>query len=67
MEQATEEKTLQIPVSVFESAETKEELEEWLLVHDPAFLEEMRRLKGDADSGKGRPLEELAKKWHIRL
>ena len=58
---------LTIPVSVFETAETKEELEDWLAAHDPVFIEEMRRIKADADAGLGRPLADLAKKWNIDL
>lgn len=42
------ERILQIPLPVFESAESKEDLEEWLLVHDPVFIEEMRKLKKTA-------------------
>jgi len=62
MGQPAEEKILKIPVSVFESAETKEELEDWLLANDPVFVKEMERIKKE-ESGKGIPLEEAAKKW----
>lgn len=64
MGQAAEEKILKIPVSVFESADTKEELEDWLMAHDPQFIKEMERIKSE-ESGKGVSLEEAAKKWHI--
>jgi hypothetical protein len=64
---AQEQSTIRIPMSVFESAETKEDLEDWLLANDPTFVEDMRHLKAEADLGKGRPLEDLAKQWHIDL
>lgn len=67
METKHEEKLLQIPVSVFETAESKEDLEDWLMAHDPVFIDEMRRIKSDAEAGKGRPLSEVAKKWNIDL
>lgn len=63
MGQTAEARFLKIPVSVFESADTKEELEDWLLAHDPQFIMEMERIKKE-ESGKGIPLEEAAKKWH---
>ena len=64
MAQAAENRVLKIPVSVFETAETKEELEDWLMAHDPQFIKEMERIKNE-ESGRGVPLEEVAKKWHI--
>ena len=67
MGQAAEEKNLKIPISIFESAESKEELEDWLLTHDPIFIEEMRKIKTNAEAGQGRPLADLAKKWNINL
>ena len=67
MGEPAEKMVLTIPVSVFESAETKEELEDWLAAHDPVFIDEMRRIKADADAGLGRPLSDLAKKWNIDL
>ena len=50
------ERVLHIPLDVFESAESKDDLEEWLLGHDPVFIEEMRRLKSQADAGQGRSI-----------
>ncbi|MBI2340616.1 MAG: hypothetical protein HYU99_09685 [Deltaproteobacteria bacterium] len=67
MEQTSKDVVLKIPLSVFESAETKEDLEDWLLSHDFAFIDEMRRLKAEAEEGRGRPLADLAKKWNIKL
>ncbi|MBI5300297.1 MAG: hypothetical protein HY877_08430 [Deltaproteobacteria bacterium] len=66
MTRASHEKIIQIPMSVFESADSKEDLEDWLISHDADFIEELRRIKTEADQGKGRPLSELAKKWNIK-
>ena len=66
MGEPAENRVLTIPVSVFETAETKEELEDWLLAHDPEFIKEMTRIKNE-ESGKGIPLEEAAEKWGVDL
>ncbi len=54
--------TITIPVEVFETADTKEEIEDWLLAHDPEFIKRMRKAKADMEAGKGITLEELKKK-----
>jgi len=60
--------TVSIPVSVFETAQTKEDLEDWLLAHDSNFVREMKRIQTEEDlAGKGVSLEEAADKWHIKL
>lgn len=58
--------TITIPVEVFETADTKEEIEDWLLAHDPEFIKRMRKAKADMDAGKGIPWEEVKKKLCIR-
>ena len=41
---------ISFPVTVFETAESKEELEDWLLVHDFEFIKKMKRArKNDID------------------
>ena len=62
MGQLNEEKMIKIPVSVFESADTKEDLEDWLLAHDPIFLKEMEKIKIE-ESGHGISLDEAEKQW----
>jgi len=42
------------PVSVFETAETKEDLEDWLLSQSPEFIKRMRKARKDDLSGKGK-------------
>ncbi len=67
MGEALKKHMIEIPVEVFESADTKEELEDWLMAHDPEFIKEMRRIKKEAEAGLGRPLSEIAKKWDTDL
>jgi len=41
---------ISFPVTVFETAESKEELEDWLLAHDYKFIKKMKRArKNDLD------------------
>lgn len=59
---------IEIPRTVWETAESKEELEDWLLAHDRSFLAEMRRIRREQHlPGKGKPLSEVARKWNIKL
>lgn len=60
----TAKKIVEFPLPVFETAENKEELEDWLLARDPDFLHEMKRIK-ENESGKGISLSKAAKKWDI--
>ncbi len=61
----TAQKTVTIPISVFETAESKEELEDWLLANDPSFVKEMERIQRE-ESGHGISLDEAGKQWHIK-
>lgn len=59
---------IEIPRSVWETAETKEEVEDWLLAHNPRFIREMRRIRREEHlSGKGMSIKDLARKWNIAL
>ena len=56
-----------IPKTTLESAETLEDLEDWLLSRNPEFIKELRRIRREEDlKGKGISVESLAKKWHIK-
>lgn len=62
----TKQRTIEIPQSVLLSAESLDDLEDWLAVHDPAFLEEIRRIRNDEDlPGRGTELGEILKRWPI--
>jgi hypothetical protein len=45
---------IEIPYAIFESAQTKEELEDWLLAHDAEFIKRMRKARADDLEGKGK-------------
>lgn len=43
---------IHIPLSIWETAETKEDLEDWLLANDPRFIEQMRDLRHQDQNGE---------------
>jgi hypothetical protein len=61
-----ESRTVQIPESVLLSAETLDELEDWLASNCPQFLAEMRRIRQEEDlAGKGKDFAEILERWPI--
>ncbi|MFW6162126.1 MAG: hypothetical protein ACODAJ_05110 [Planctomycetota bacterium] len=59
-------RTIAIPESVLLSAQSLDDLEDWLAAHDPAFLDRMRRIRRDEDlADAGRDLEEILERWPI--
>jgi hypothetical protein len=59
---------LEIPTTIWESAKTKEELEDWLLSQNPKLIRQLRRIRRQEDiTGKGKSLAEVARQWHINL
>ncbi len=54
------------PLSVFETADTKEDLEDWLLSQNPDFIKKMRKARHDDLQGKGRNWELLKKELCIK-
>ena len=46
---------VEIPVSVLASIETLDELEDWLMSHQPAIMEELRQTRQDDLAGKFLP------------
>jgi len=55
-----------IPKTTLETAETLEDLEDWLLSRNPEFIKELRCIRREEDlEGKGMSVENLAKKWYI--
>jgi len=51
---------------VWLSAESLDDLEDWLAAHNPAFLDRMRRIRGDEDlPEKGKDLTEILDRWPI--
>jgi len=57
-------RTIAIPESVLLSAQSLDDLEDWLAANDPAFLERMRRVRRDEDlADQGKDLEEILERW----
>ena len=54
------------PLSVFETADTKEDLEDWLLSQHPAFIKKMRKARQEDLSGKGKSWESLKREQCIK-
>lgn len=54
------------PRSVFETADTKEDLEDWLLVQNHGFIKRMRKAKYDDIHGKGKDWTLLKKELCIK-
>ena len=57
-------KTVAIPESVLISAQSLDDLEDWLAAHNPEFLARMRRIRSDEDlAGEGKDLGEILDRW----
>ena len=53
------------PITVFETADTKEDLEDWLLSQNPQFIRKMRKARQEDLLGKGKSWESLKKELCI--
>lgn len=58
--------TVTFPLSVFETADTKQDLEDWLLSQNPEFIKRMRKSRQEDTRGKGKSWESLKKELCIR-
>jgi hypothetical protein len=54
------------PLSVFETADTKEDLEDWLLAQNTEFVKRMRKARQDDLQGKGKEWKSLKKELCIK-
>ena len=59
-------KPVTFPLTVFETANTKEDLEDWLLSQNPEFIKRMRKARKDDIEGKGKNWEDLKKELCIK-
>lgn len=59
-------KKVTFPISVFKTADTKEDLEDWLLSKNSSFLKRMRRARKDDIHGKGKDWKTLKKELCIK-
>ena len=60
------EETVTLSLSVFETADTKEDLEDWLLSQNPEFIEKMRQMRREDLSGKGKSWRSLIKELCVK-
>jgi hypothetical protein len=58
--------TVIFPRSVFETADTIDDLEDWLLSKNPGFIKKMRKARREDIQGKGKDWESLKKELCIR-
>jgi hypothetical protein len=59
-------RTIEIPQSVLISAQSLDDVEDWLSTNDPEFLSEVRRIRNDEDlAGAGKDITEVLKRWPI--
>ena len=66
MPSTKEKKTVTFPLTVFETANTKEDLEDWLLSQNPEFIKKMRKARKDDLEGRGTDWEALKKDLCIK-
>jgi len=57
--------SITFPITVFETADTKEDLEDWLLSQNPQFIKKMRKARQEDLLGKGKNWESLKKELCI--
>ncbi len=58
--------TIDIPTAVLISAQSLDDLEDWLAAKNPEFLERIRSIRRDEDLEEtGTDLAELIKRWPI--
>ena len=66
MPASKEKKMVTFPLTVFETANTKEDLEDWLLAQNPEFIERMGKARKDDIEGKGKDWGSLKKDLCIK-
>jgi hypothetical protein len=54
------------PLSIFETADTKEDLEDWLLAQNAEFIKRMRKARQDDLQGKGKEWKSFKKELCIK-
>jgi hypothetical protein len=59
-------KTVSFPLSVFETADTKENLEDWLLFQDSEFIKKMREARQEDLLGKGKSWKSFRRELCIK-
>ena len=61
-----ETRTIAIPESVLATAQSLDDLEDWLAANDPEVLARLRRIRNEEDlADQGKDLTELLQRWPI--
>ncbi|ODS30302.1 MAG: hypothetical protein SCARUB_04592 [Candidatus Scalindua rubra] len=66
MSLAKKRKTVTFPLTIFETADTKEDLEDWLISRNLDFIKRMRKARKDDVQGKGKDWESVKKELCIK-
>lgn len=61
MSLAKKRETVSFPLSVFETADTKEDLEDWLLSQNTEFIKKMRKAREEDLQDKGKNWKSIKK------
>ena len=57
---------VEIPQSVLVTAQSLDDLEDWIAANDPEFLGEVRRIRKEQDlAGAGKDIAEVLRRWPI--
>lgn len=59
-------KEITIPLTVFETADTKEDIEDWLIAHNPEFLRRLDNARKDDLEGKGKSWKSIKKELCLK-
>jgi len=59
-------RSIKIPIRVFETAESKEDIEDWLLSQDKNFIQQMRKARKEDLSGQWITLKKLKRELSIK-
>ena len=63
---AVKRRSIKIPIRVFETAESKEDIEDWLLSQDKKFIRQMRKARKEDLSGQWITLKKLKRELSIK-
>ena len=58
--------TVTFSLSIFETADTKDDLEDWLLSQNPEFIKKMRKARQEDIQGKGKDWQTLKEELCIK-
>jgi hypothetical protein len=62
----TAETMIQIPAGVLLTAESLDDIEDWLTANNPEIMADLRRIRDEEHlAGKGKDISEILKRWPI--